>query len=72
MEMTKGTILTGESYGKRVTVESVAADLDLSEIFEMFRTVLVGLSWTETQIDNWILDKAEELKRNRDEDTDQI
>jgi coproporphyrinogen III oxidase-like Fe-S oxidoreductase len=70
MDMTKGTILTGESYGKKVTVESVRADLDLSEIFEMFRTVLVGLSWTEVQIDNWILDKAEELKRNRDENTD--
>jgi hypothetical protein len=62
LEKTKGTIFVGESYGIRVTVELERADIDIEDAFNAFKTILTGLSWSNEQIENWIKDKAEELK----------
>jgi hypothetical protein len=62
LEKTKGTIFIGESYGVRITVELERADIDIEDAFNAFRTILTGLSWSNEQIENWIKDKAEELK----------
>ena len=62
LEKTKGTIFIGESYGVRITVELERADIDIEDAFNAFKTILTGLSWSNEQIENWIKDKAEELK----------
>jgi hypothetical protein len=62
LEKTKGTIFIGESYGVRITVEIDRADIGIEDAFNAFRTILTGLSWNKEQIENWIKDKAEELK----------
>ena len=67
LEKTKGTIFIGESYGVRITVEIDRADIDIEDAFNAFRTILTGLSWSKEQIENWIKEKAEELKNEDNE-----
>jgi hypothetical protein len=62
LEKTKGTIFIGESYGVRITIELDRADIDIEDAFNAFKTILTGLSWSNEQIENWIKEKAEELK----------
>lgn len=67
LEKTKGTIFIGESYGVRVTIELDKADIDIEDAFNAFKTILTGLSWSNEQIENWIKEKAEELKNEDNE-----
>jgi hypothetical protein len=61
------TVFSGQNYGTRVTVELDRADIDLNEYFEAFKTILIGLSWSESQIEDWILEKAEVIKEQKAE-----
>jgi hypothetical protein len=65
LEKTKGTIFIGESYGVRITVELERADIDIEDAFNAFSTILTGLSWSNEQIENWIIGKAQELEENK-------
>jgi hypothetical protein len=67
LEKTKGTIFIGESYGVRITIELDRADIDIEDAFNAFKTILTGLSWSNEQIENWIKEKAEELKNEDNE-----
>jgi hypothetical protein len=67
LEKTKGTIFIGESYGVRITIELDRADIDIEDAFNAFKTILTGLSWSNEQIENWIKEKAEELKNENNE-----
>lgn len=57
----RNTVFTGKSYGTLVTVELDRADIELEDAFNAFKTILIGLSWSNEQIENWIKSKAEEL-----------
>jgi hypothetical protein len=67
LEKKKGVIFIGESYGVRVTIEMDRADIDIEDAFNAFKTILAGLGWSDDQIENWIKNKAEELKNEDDE-----
>jgi hypothetical protein len=49
-------------YDTILTINKEQDDLNLDEIFDMIKSALIGISWMPTQIDNYIIEKAEELK----------
>lgn len=56
-----------ESHGITVTVSSQYNDVTISEWFEAFRTCLIGISFVPEQIDNYIIEKANELEEESED-----
>jgi len=53
-----------KNYDTIVTIKREQDDLNLDETFDMIRAALIGISWLPSQIDDYIIEKAEELKEN--------
>ena len=53
-----------KNYDTIVTIKREQDDLNLDETFDMIRAALIGISWLPSQIDDYIIEKAEELKQN--------
>lgn len=47
-----------------VTIGVPREDVTINECFDMFTSCLIGVSFTKEQIDNYIIDKAEELSED--------
>lgn len=67
----KPTIITGQQYGTKVSVEINHSDTDIDELFEAFKTIVVGLGYHDSAWKQWIVDtayeyKEEELENSRD------
>ena len=45
------------------TTEFNNSDVSLDQLFTAFKSHLIALSWTEEQINNFILELAEEIKK---------
>jgi hypothetical protein len=41
-------------------------DIDLDQYFQAFKTLLIGATFQESQIDHWIIDEGEMLSENDD------
>ena len=63
-DFTKPTILHGQQYGTKVSVEIDHSDTDIDELFEAFKTICVGLGYHESTWKEWILAKADEYKED--------
>lgn len=50
-------------YGITITVE-MPDDSSLGEVFEQFNALLISATFQQISIDNWIIDKAEQLKND--------
>ena len=49
-----------------ITIEFDNIDVDLDQYFHSFKTLMVGATFTEEQVNNWIIDEAEVLSENND------
>jgi len=49
-----------------VTIEFDNIDVDLDQYFHAFKTLMVGATFTEEQVNNWIIDEGEILSENND------
>lgn len=58
----KPTIITAQQYGTKVSVEIDHSDTDISELFDAFRTICIGLGYSDSAWQSNIIDRAEEYK----------
>lgn len=65
----KPTIITGQQYGTKVSVELDHSDTDIDELMYAFQTLIVGLGYSDTSFKSWVLDRADEY---RETDTDNL
>jgi hypothetical protein len=56
------TILTIKNHDVAVTIVKDNNDLCVEEMFDMFRTAFVGVSFTQSQFEQYVLKYAEQLK----------
>jgi hypothetical protein len=54
-------------FDTTITVKKEYEDVSIDELFEMINTALIGISWQQSQIDDYIIQKAEELKEKQNE-----
>jgi hypothetical protein len=59
--------ITIKHYDTIVTIKKEHDDLNIDETFDMIKSALIGISWLPSQIDNYIIEKAEELKEKQNE-----
>ena len=62
LDFRKPTIITGQQYGTKVSVEIDHSDTDIDELMEAFYTMVVGLGYHESAWKQWIVDRADEYK----------
>lgn len=58
----KPTIITGQQYGTKVSVELDHSDTDIDELMYAFQTLIVGLGYSDSAWKQWIVDRADEYK----------
>lgn len=63
---TNKTKLSLTNDGTTISVEFDNIDVDLDQYFQAFKTLLVGATFQETQINHWIIDEGESLSDNED------
>lgn len=54
----KPTIITGQQYGIKVSVELDHSDTNIDELFDAFQTLVIGLGYHESAWKQWIIDRA--------------
>jgi hypothetical protein len=64
----KPTLITGQQYGTKVSVEIDHSDTDITELFDAFQTICIGLGYDESSWKQCVVDKAEEYKEEADEE----
>ena len=64
--MNNPTILSCTQFSKKISVEIDYSDPTLDELFSMFETLISGLGYHSTSLNNIILEKADKLKREDD------
>jgi hypothetical protein len=52
--------LTIKHYDISATIQT-SDDITLNEVMNQFNALLISATFSQVQIDNWIIDKAEEL-----------
>lgn len=66
----KPTVITAQQYGTRVSVEIDHSDTDISELFDAFKTICIGLGYSESSWKEYIVDTADEYKEDETENND--
>jgi len=56
--------LTIKHYDISATIET-SDDITLDEVMNQFNALLISATFSQVQIDNWIIDKAEELTQDK-------
>lgn len=56
----KPTIIMAQQYGTKVSVEIDHSDTDISELFDAFETICVGLGYHKDSFKNYIVERADE------------
>jgi len=64
----KKTKLSLSTNGTTMSIEFDNWDIDLDQYFQAFKTLLVGATFTEEQVDNWIIDEGEVLVSDKEID----
>ena len=62
IDFTKPTILTLQQYGTKVTIELDHSDTDIRELFDAFKSALIGQGYLMDTIEEYIKDTADELR----------
>ena len=60
----KKTTLTATHYGREITISQNTDDVTIYEMFEMFKTILLGMTFTSSQIDDAIVHIASQIEEN--------
>jgi hypothetical protein len=63
---TNKTKLTLSTNDTTMSIEFDNWDVDLDQYFQAFKALLVGATYCEKQIDDWIIDEAEILSEDND------
>ena len=63
---TKKTKLSLSTKDTTMSIEFDNWDIDLDQYFQAFKTLLIGATFQESQIDHWIIDEGEMLSENDD------
>lgn len=50
------------TYGKKISLETEHDDVSVDEYFDAFKTLLIGVTFSERTINEFIIELAEELK----------
>lgn len=58
----KPTIITAQQYGTKVSVEIDHSDTDITELFDAFKTICVGLGYADYTFKEWIMNRADEYR----------
>lgn len=66
--ITSKTKLSLTNDGTTISVEFDNIDVDLDQYFQAFKTLLVGATFQETQINHWIIDEGEVLVSDKEID----
>jgi hypothetical protein len=66
----KPTVITAQQYGTKVSVEIDHSDTDISELFDAFKTICIGLGYSESSWKEYIVDTADEYKEDETENSD--
>ena len=64
----KKTKLSLSTNDTTMSIEFDNWDIDLDQYFQAFKTLLVGATFTEGQVDNWIIDEGEVLVSDKEID----
>jgi hypothetical protein len=56
--------LTIKHYDISATIQT-SDDITLDEVMNQFNALLISATFSQVQIDNWIIDKAEELIQDK-------
>jgi hypothetical protein len=64
----KKTKLSLSTNDTTMSIEFDNWDIDLDQYFQAFKTLLVGATFTEEQVDNWIIDEGEVLASDKEID----
>jgi len=62
--------LSLKMHETRMIIEQQYDDITIDEMFNMFNALLISATFTQTQIDNYIIDKAGELKEEEEDFND--
>jgi hypothetical protein len=65
---TNKTKLSLSTNDTTMSIEFDNWDIDLDQYFQAFKTLLVGATFTEEQVDNWIIDEGEALASDKEID----
>lgn len=63
----KPAIFTAQTYGTKTSVELDHSDLDLDEVMDVFRTLIVGMGYSPDMWKQWILERADEYREEDEE-----
>ncbi len=55
------TILSGKQYGTTITIELDHSDTSIDEVMDGFLTIVKGLGYLDSTINEWIKDKAKDV-----------
>jgi hypothetical protein len=68
--ITKKTRLSLTTDGTTINIEFDNFDVDLDQYFHAFKTLMVGATYSEKQFDQWIMNQAECLIGDLEDDDD--
>lgn len=57
--------LTLKMHETKITIEQEYDDITIDEMFNHFNSLLIGVTFSQAQIDNYILERAEELQEEK-------
>ena len=60
-DFSQPTILTGKQYGTTITIELDHSDTSIDEVMDGFLTIVKGLGYLDTTINEWIKDKSKDI-----------
>lgn len=61
----KPAIFSAQTYGTKTIVELDHSDLDLDEVMDVFKTLIVGMGYNMESFNQWVIEMADELKENQ-------
>jgi len=62
--------LSLKMHETRMTIEQQYDDITIDEMFNMFNALLISATFSQAQINNYIIDKAGELKEEEEDFND--
>jgi hypothetical protein len=65
-DFAKPTILKGTQYGTTITIEIDHSDTSIDEVMDGFLTIVKGLGYLDSTINEWIKDKSKDIKEDED------
>ena len=68
----KPAIFSAQTYGTKTIVELDHSDLDLDEVMDVFKTLIVGMGYNSDSFKQWVLEMAEEYKEEENDKWDDV